>query len=101
MSTIRLGTRAVLTTDNPASSYGRPVLVLDDNGVALGPADPWPEADARPDPWTCAQVIATQGAALSSEQATVIIAWLGQLPPSDGRRRWITNIRRNAALEIA
>ncbi|MDZ4241721.1 MAG: hypothetical protein U1D99_02750 [Candidatus Omnitrophota bacterium] len=31
-------TEAALTTDHAASSYGRPVLVID-NGDALGPAD--------------------------------------------------------------
>lgn len=31
-------TKAALTTDHAASSYGRPVLVID-NGDALGPAD--------------------------------------------------------------
>lgn len=31
--------KAVLTTNHAASSYGRPVLVLLDNGDALGPGD--------------------------------------------------------------
>jgi hypothetical protein len=80
--------RAELTTEHAASSYGKPVLVLD--GVAYGPED-LIDGNMAGSCMVCCDAITMHPDRMTAEDVEALCSWMGQ--SAQHGPRWITSVR--------